>query len=62
MFCRQDNRVQQSKLRRKDNDETYTIDLTITNATLADKGLYTCHAKDSIHKSESSIYVNVYGE
>lgn len=40
----------------------YAMDLTITNATLSDRGIYTCHAKDMMHKSANSIYVNVYGD
>lgn len=39
----------------------YTMDLTILNATPADKGLYTCHVKNMMHKSSNSVYVNVYG-
>lgn len=50
-----------SSLRRVNSDEMYAMDLTIVNAALSDKGIYTCHAKDLMHKSENSIYVNVYG-
>lgn len=40
----------------------YTMDLTIVNASPADKGVYTCLVKDTLHRSENSLYVNVYSK
>lgn len=54
--------MQKSSLKRAIGEEMYTLDLTIMNATLGDKGVYTCHVKNMMHKSANSIYVNVYGK